>query len=153
MYSVNGIKPAAGTLRFIVYLKDSDLPKRFVYKKDAMKYIELLKKYGVECITIAKIFTKKEKEKEENKYCGQNNTNYSYDEIVNNKNLFTVNNKWRQRTINVYEHPVDLNRVISVGIPYNCDISSAIISDDNRDEWNYELSRMRNENIHYFTKQ
>lgn len=152
MYIVNGIKPGAGTARFICYLKNSDLPRKFVYKKDALKYVEFLKKYGVECIIITKSFTKEEKEKEKNKHCGQNNTKYSYDEIVNNKNLFTINNKWMQRTINVYEHPVDLKRVISVGIPYNCDVSSAIISDDNRDEWHYELSRMKNENIHYFIK-
>lgn len=62
-----------------------------------------------------------------------NSTCFSDEEIAKLKLIGRVVNNWRQRNVNLYEHPSDPNSLISEGITF--DGQMRVICDESRQEW------------------
>ena len=66
-----------------------------------------------------------------------NNTQFDPDQFASEEPLKIVCNNWRQRTIRLYAHPTDTDRVVSVGVSF--DLSTRVVADESRSEWAREL--------------
>ena len=62
-----------------------------------------------------------------------NHTPYTLETIKGFCFLMMLDNKWRQRKVSVYQHPLFHDRVITVGVPF--DGGGAIICDENKSLW------------------
>ncbi len=54
------------------------------------------------------------------------------------KFLLGFNNNWRQRYVEVYEHPTDQARVISVGFPFG-QLADHVICDEERSAYDHRI--------------
>ena len=58
--------------------------------------------------------------------------------------LKTVVSKWRQRTIRLYKHPCDSNRVISIGVSFPVKDGTtsimSVVADEPKTVWRRELA-------------
>lgn len=66
-----------------------------------------------------------------------NHTDYTLEQIVAMPLLATTINKWRGRRIRLYQHPADENRVISVGVTF--DGNMTVIASEFKHEWETAL--------------
>ena len=53
--------------------------------------------------------------------------------------LVTVRNNYRERNIQVYDHPTDSNRVITIGTTFNGS-DMIVVADEWKKDWGRELS-------------
>lgn len=66
-----------------------------------------------------------------------NNTQWTVDEIRGFKFIHAFTNNWRQRFIEIYQHPTAENRVLTIGS--NLDKSAQIVCDEHRDDYKREI--------------
>mgnify|MGYP000367212845 CR=1 FL=1 len=62
-----------------------------------------------------------------------NNTPFTAEVLATLPVLGTTVNKWRGRTIALYGHPTDPERLVSVGVTF--DGSMTVVADESRAEW------------------
>lgn len=68
---------------------------------------------------------------------GNNSTPWPLDLIRSFTLLFRVKNEWRQRMVEVYQHPTNPGQVVSVGVPFTCADTAAIIAAEDRSGFPY----------------
>jgi hypothetical protein len=62
-----------------------------------------------------------------------NNTSWTPDQIKGFGYIGRTVNKWRGRSVALYNHPSDPARVISIGVTFDGDV--VVIADESRSDW------------------